>query len=165
MKPLVFIAEDDAMYSQMVQAFVERNGQFTARAFTSGEALLGEMHEQLEIVILDHNLNDLDPGSMNGIDVLKRLRAAYRHIPVVVLSGQHLMNTAVDLISSGACDYINKNDHNAFQKLDATLKDIPRIRQNKSDFRKLRNDMRSAKKRLVIAATFITAIFILAQLI
>jgi len=165
MEPLVFIAEDDAMYSHMVHTFIERNGIFKARAFTTGEALLDKMNEQPRIVILDHNLNDKNPECMNGIDVLQHLNTEYPHTPVVVLSGQDEMRMAVDLISSGACDYINKNDQNAFEQLDRTLRDILHISRSKTEFQELKNDMRSAKKRLVIAATFIVAVFAIANLL
>ena len=164
-KPTVFIAEDDEMFAQMIAVFVERNNDFEAVTFQTGEALMERIDENPDIVILDHNLNDLDPRMMNGIDVLQKLNKEKPTIPVVVFSGQEQIDTAVDLISSGACDYINKHDPSAFELLDSTLQDILKVKAEKSEFAELELDMKDAKKRLMVVAALVIGMVVLVNLI
>lgn len=164
-KPTVFIAEDDEMFAQMIAVFVERNSEFEAVTFQTGEALMECIDENPDIVILDHNLNDLDPRMMNGIDVLQKLNSDRPTIPVVVFSGQEQIDTAVDLISSGACDYINKHDPSAFELLDSTLQDILNVKAEKSEFAELKDDIQDAKKRLMVVAALVVGMVVMVNLI
>jgi DNA-binding NtrC family response regulator len=61
-------------------------------------------------VLLDYSL----PGR-NGVEVLKRIRAAYPHLPVVMLTGQGNEAVAVQSMREGAQDYITKADRRTVQ--------------------------------------------------
>ncbi|MFT4524268.1 MAG: two-component system response regulator AtoC [Granulosicoccus sp.] len=164
-KPTVFIAEDDEMFAQIIAVFVERNNEFNVETFQTGEALLERIHENPDIVILDHNLNDLDSRMMNGIDVLQKINTEKPTIPVVVFSGQEQVDTAVGLISSGACDYINKHDPSAFELLDTTLQDILYVKAEKSEFAELNDDIQDAKKRLMVVAALVIGMVVVVNLL
>lgn len=164
-KPTVFIAEDDEMFAQMVTVFVERNNMFNVEKFNTGEALMEAIDQEPDIVILDHNLNDMDPRMMNGIDVLGRLNSETPSIPVVVLSGQEQVDTAVDLITKGACDYINKNDETAFEQLDNTLMEVIKVKKEKTEFAEIQSDIKSAKKRLMVVVAVVVCVVAIVKLI
>ena len=164
-KPTVFIAEDDEMFAQMVTVFVERNNRFYVEKFSTGESLMEAIDQEPDIVILDHNLNDMDPRMMNGIDVLGKLNREKPNIPVVVLSGQEQVETAVDLISSGACDYINKNDAAAFEQLDTTLNDVLKVKKEKVEFAEINHDIEAAKRRLLVVVAVIACVVALVKLV
>jgi len=55
-------------------------------------------------ILLDYSL----PGR-NGIEILKRIRASYPFIPVVMLTGQGNENVAVAAMQEGAQNYISKS--------------------------------------------------------
>ena len=102
---------------------------------------------------------------MNGIDVLQKLNTDRPTIPVVVFSGQEQIDTAVDLISSGACDYINKHNPAAFELLDSTLQDILNVKAEKSEFAELSDDIQDAKKRLMVVAALVIGMVVMVNLI
>jgi len=77
-------------------------------------------------VLLDYSL----PGH-NGIEILKRIRVKYPHLPIIMLTGQGNETVAVQSMKEGAQDYIVKSaitpealeriirvaiEHNAMQK-------------------------------------------------
>ncbi|MDZ4868252.1 MAG: response regulator [Alphaproteobacteria bacterium] len=69
-----------------------------------GEAGLGRIAKEApDCVLLDYSL----PGR-NGVEVLKRLRAAHPFVPVVMLTGQGNETIAVAAIQAGAQNYLSK---------------------------------------------------------
>ena len=58
-----------------------------------------------DIITLDYSLPD-----MTGMDVLTKITDFNPELPVVIISGQENINTAVELLKHGARDYIMKND-------------------------------------------------------
>ena len=58
----------------------------------------------IDCVLLDYSL----PG-INGLDILKKIRADHPLIPVILLTGQGNESIAVEAIKHGAYDYITKS--------------------------------------------------------
>ena len=76
-----------------------------------GLAILDE--RRIDLVITDVRL----PG-MGGIELLKRIQARDRRIPVIVISWVNTVDTAVEAMRCGAFDYVTK----PFEKLDLTAR-------------------------------------------
>jgi DNA-binding NtrC family response regulator len=76
-----------------------------------GLAVLDE--RRIDLVITDVRL----PG-MSGIELLKRIQARDRRIPVIVISWVNTVDTAVEAMRCGAFDYVTK----PFEKLDLTAR-------------------------------------------
>jgi DNA-binding NtrC family response regulator len=76
-----------------------------------GLAILDE--RRIDLVITDIRL----PG-MSGIELLKRIQARDRRIPVIVISWVNTVDTAVEAMRCGAFDYVTK----PFEKLDLTAR-------------------------------------------
>jgi len=70
-------------------------------------AILDE--RRIDLVITDHRL----PG-MSGIELLRRIQARDRRIPVIIISWVNTVDTAVEAMRCGAFDYVTK----PFEKLD-----------------------------------------------
>jgi two-component system nitrogen regulation response regulator NtrX len=79
----------------------EGYGTFTAESAERGLALLAE--ESPDLVLLDVWM----PG-MDGLAALEKLRAEGRDVPVLVMSGQATIDTAVRATRLGAFDYLEK---------------------------------------------------------
>lgn len=104
----------------------------TANSVMEGLELLEEYHRAVDAIILDL----LFPaGQMQGEEGLKKIKALYPHIPVVVLtdndSAEHLA-TAVRCIRSGAFDYVGKstlNPAHLFHILDNAMQQAALLRK------------------------------------
>lgn len=139
----IFVIEDDPVYTKFLQYVLGLNPDFEVTCFSTGKEFLQQLHRRPAIVTLDYALPDV-PGET----VLRQIREFDPDIPVIVVSAQERIRTAVELLKAGAFDYISKDDdakdrilnsiQNALQK-STLLREIGRLRQEigkKYDFEK-----------------------------
>jgi DNA-binding response OmpR family regulator len=102
-RPVVVLADDDGAITSNLAPFLDRAG-FTVHIASDGEAAL-ELVERLDPdgCILDV----LMPGP-DGREVLRRLRAAGRWLPVVLLTQVGESGERAIALDEGADDYLNK---------------------------------------------------------
>jgi two-component system OmpR family response regulator len=99
----ILIVEDDAALAQGVARLLEGEG-FAVDVMDNGErALLAAGREKFDLAILDVGLPGLD-----GFEVLRRLRAAGRKLPVMVLTARDAVGDRVHGLDLGADDYMAK---------------------------------------------------------
>jgi len=129
----IFVVEDDPVYLKLVQYVTELNPDHVVRTFTNGKDCIDHLHENPALVTLDYSLPD-----MTGEEVLKAIKAYNPEIPVIVVSSQESINTAVELLKHGAYDYITKdnetrerllNSINNAKKHDALTKEVSHLRE------------------------------------
>lgn len=101
----IFIVDDDKWYGEIIKYHLALNPEWEVQLFGSGSEVLEHLHEEPSVVTLDYSM-----PNMSGMQVLKKIKAINNSIPVVIISGQDDIETAVDLIQKGAYDYIVKND-------------------------------------------------------
>ena len=100
----VFAVEDDPIFSRMLRYLLELDPENEVRIFNKGSEMLNFLHEKPSLVTIDYSLPDT-----NGADLLKKIKAENPDIPVIVISGQEDITTAVQLLKLGAFDYICKD--------------------------------------------------------
>ncbi len=111
---LLYIIEDNFIYSYVLEEILKEYGNFKITSFTSGEKCIEELNNDPALIILDYNL---DKG-MNGLDTFKVIHSRKPAIPVIVLSSQTNVQVAADLLKLGVFDYIEKkNKEKAMKKL------------------------------------------------
>jgi diguanylate cyclase (GGDEF)-like protein len=71
---------------------------------------LGDAMEQVKRGLADLVLLDLSLPDSDGVEGVRRLRAAAPEVPVVVLSGLNDRQVALDAVQAGAQYYLNKDD-------------------------------------------------------
>src|SRR5437899_803365 len=71
-------------------------------------ASVGEAFESLARSPVDLVLTDLKMPGADGLDLVGRMRASYPELPIVVLTGQGTIASAVACIKAGASDYVLK---------------------------------------------------------
>jgi DNA-binding NtrC family response regulator len=103
-KAKVFVVEDDLMYAKMLRHKLSMDPEFEVTVFNDGASFLKQLRENPSVVTLDHSLPDI-----SGLELLKKIRKEYPMINVVVLSAQEDVGTAVEMLRSGAYDYIIKD--------------------------------------------------------
>jgi DNA-binding response OmpR family regulator len=101
--PLVLLVDDDAAIRRAVGAGLELEG-FRVVPASGGRAALAAV-EAVEpaVILLDLAMPDLD-----GLEVLRRLRADGNDVPVCVLSARDDVDDRVRGLQAGADDYVVK---------------------------------------------------------
>lgn len=100
----IFIVEDDLIYAKILAYHLSLNPEYETEIFRDGHSLLKNLYKNPSIISLDYNLPD-----MSGMEILKRIREFNSEIPVIIVSGQQDVLTAVELLKKGAYDYIIKD--------------------------------------------------------
>jgi two-component system OmpR family response regulator len=99
----ILVAEDDAETAEFISLGLDALGQQTVRAATGEDALCLAMTEQFNVIVLDRMLPGLD-----GVGVLRRLRAAKIRTPVLLLTALGRIEDRVEGLEAGADDYLVK---------------------------------------------------------
>jgi len=93
----IFIVEDDPLYGEMLKYHLSLNPDNEVYKFDTGLECLKNLHLAPSLISLDFSLPDI-----SGFDVIKKVKAFNSDIPVVVVSGQEDVATAVRLLKDGA---------------------------------------------------------------
>lgn len=99
----VLLIEDDKAMSQNIALILKKEGMVVDVSALGEDGLeVGKLYDY-DIVILDLKLPDMD-----GLDVLKHLRASNINTPVLILSGLNSPDKKVSGLCCGADDYLTK---------------------------------------------------------
>ena len=98
----ILIIDDDIHIGNMLEEALSGEGYAVTRAYSGTEALLLLEKEQPDLVLLDRML----PG-LSGEEILPRIKG----IPVIVVSAKGDVEDKVELLVSGAVDYVTKPFH------------------------------------------------------
>ncbi len=137
-KSKIFVVEDDIMYSKILSHKLSMDPEFEVSVFNDGESFLKKLHLKPDVVTLDHSLPDI-----TGLELLKKIKKEHPNIQVVVLSAQENVATAIELLQSGAYDYILK-DAKSMDKIWHTVHQANEKRELKEEVEFLTNEI-SAK--------------------
>jgi DNA-binding response OmpR family regulator len=115
----VLLVEDNRrLVDSLIQGLGEEQIAATA-ALRGADALAEIARGDVDAVVLDLGLPDLD-----GIEVLRRIRASGVHVPVLVLTARDAIESRTDALDAGADDYLVKPF--AFAELLARLRALVR---------------------------------------
>jgi len=95
--------DDDATILAVVAEFLEGNGLATVRASSGAQALTRLAEGGLSAAVIDLGL----PG-MDGIELSRRIRLASPELPLIILTGQGTLDTAIEGIRHGVFDFFEK---------------------------------------------------------
>lgn len=98
----ILIIEDDADINNLIFESLTKNGYTCLQAFSGTEAILCLERETFSLVIMDLML----PG-ISGEDLFPKLKNL-QNIPVIVVSAKDSLDSKINLLTSGAEDYITK---------------------------------------------------------
>lgn len=136
----IAIVEDDPMFRHAVEYFLKKNPENRVFAFASGEECLEHYHSlDPEILILDYRLNEsFETERMNGLDILRKIKAQKPETEIIFLSGQDSFDVATTAIKDGASEYIVKDDKALAKMLNEVNRMSFFIRARREDLRTLR---------------------------
>ena len=102
----IFIVEDDKWYGELLEYNLGLNPDYVLERYTTGKELLNNLYQRPFAITLDYSLPD-----MTGREVLQKMQATHPGIPVIIISAQEDIKTAVQLLKEGASDYLVKDEN------------------------------------------------------
>lgn len=118
----ILLAEDDAKMAEYIVAGLTENGHSVDHVTDGRDALNYCLYNDCDLAILDRMM----PG-MDGLLVLKALRASKKELPVLFLTAMGQVDDRVEGLSAGGDDYLTKPFH--FSELLARIGAVSRRKQ------------------------------------
>jgi len=99
----VLIIDDEKRFLQTTQKLLEKQG-YTVYTATDGLSGITRLKvKRIDVVILDVKM----PG-MDGVAVLRKIKADFPLVEVVMLTGHSTVESAIEGLQLGAFDYLTK---------------------------------------------------------
>ncbi|MCX6245289.1 MAG: sigma-54 dependent transcriptional regulator [Bacteroidetes bacterium] len=99
----VLIIDDEQHFTEEMQEFLEKTGYTALTANTAKQGLHILKGQEIDLLILDIRL----PG-VNGLDILKEVKALYPALEVIIVSAHGDMESVIRAMRLGALDYLRK---------------------------------------------------------
>ncbi len=103
MSKRLLIIEDDISLNQMLQLHFEDGGFEVTGVGSCSEGLQQLYRQAFDLILLDQQLPD---GT--GLELLQKIRAEEPEQPIIMMTGQHDLELAIQAIQDGAADFIHK---------------------------------------------------------
>jgi DNA-binding NtrC family response regulator len=101
--PRVLAVDDEAVVCESIRRVLTEEGYSVATTRSPREGLDFVRKETFDLVLLDIKMPEMD-----GIDVLREVRAVSPETEVIMVTGYATIQTAVEAIKIGATDYLQK---------------------------------------------------------
>ena len=119
----LFLVDDDALFLKSLEMEFRQNTDYDISTFATGELCLEQLTQNPDVVILDYQLDGIEPGAMNGMDTLDRIKEFNPALEVIMLSSQDKIDVAVNCMHHKAFDYVVKSE-TAFIRLEKAINRI-----------------------------------------
>jgi len=101
-KPLIFVVDDEPESGGLLTYYLEKAG-YEVEQFSNGPDCLKAMDRKPGVICLDMQMPEMD-----GLEVLKRIKAMNSKLGVIMVTSNNVVDTAVQALKLGASDYIIK---------------------------------------------------------
>jgi DNA-binding NtrC family response regulator len=132
----IFVVEDDEWYNRLLVHNLSLNPDYVIESFTNGKDCLNNLDKNPDVVTLDYRLPD-----MQGLEILKSIKAENEEIQVILISEQDEIDVVVELLKYGAYDYIVKS-RDIRERLLNTVQNIRNGVSLKKEIVSLRNEIK-----------------------
>jgi len=100
----IIVIDDDRPILVNLELILQSDGFETVKTFSSGTEGLDFIRSgKGDVVLLDLNLPEIP-----GLEILKTIKKERPLLPVIVITGQNDVSTAVEIMKNGAFDYLAK---------------------------------------------------------
>lgn len=106
----IFVVDDNPVVRRTYQQYLTRLGCERIRMFENGHGCIDALKEGPDLVLIDYVMD-----SINGLEVMKRIKRILPGVFMVMISGQTDLQVAVNAMKYGAFDYIIKGDNEGEQ--------------------------------------------------
>lgn len=130
----VLIIEDEHKIANAIKQGLAQEKYAVDVEYDSDSGLAAALSEDYDMLIIDRML----PGSMEGLDICKRLREQGNHTPILLLTAKGQVRDRVEGLNAGADDYLVKPF--SFEELLARVRALlRRPQENKGNELKVHN--------------------------
>jgi len=116
----VLVVEDEHKIANAIKRGLEQETYAVDVAYNGDDGLASAQTGDYDVIILDRML----PGSIQGLDICRQLRADGIHTPILLLTAKDQVRDRVNGLNAGADDYLVKPF--AFEELLARLRALLR---------------------------------------
>ena len=99
----VAIIDDEQDILDMIEKFLKRGGNFDVTTFINPINGLSSINDSYDVVLLDIMM-----PQMNGLDVLKELRAKYPTMKIIMMTAYSTLDKVLNSHREGAIHYVMK---------------------------------------------------------
>ncbi len=103
MPPNILVMEDEKIVAQGLEMVLTEEGYDVDLAYNGTDALKQMSEKAIDLLIADLRLPDID-----GMDVIKKVKAQKQTTEVIVITGYSSVTSAVDAMKLGVFDYLSK---------------------------------------------------------
>lgn len=157
----VFLVDDDNMFTESLKHAL--NGETTeVSTFPTGEDCLKNVRkEEPEVVVLDYYFNNSSSKTLNGIQVLNKIKHINPATEVIMLSAQDSVAVAIDTLKYGAYDYVAKGQ-SSFIQITHDIRHIYESKERTANFDKENNRL---KRINVLILVIVVTLYILSRVL
>ncbi len=133
----VLIIDDEAFLRTTLGIILQRAGYTVTTASGAQEALQVLLKDHFDLVFLDLKM----PGK-DGLELLPEIRLLDPNLPVLILTANASLDTAIQSMRMGAVGYLMKpiDPEQIINRIEETLKEHRRTRQSRDPSRKETTD-------------------------
>ncbi len=102
-KARILVADDESSIRWVLATALEESGYSVRQAESGTEALAALEKNPPDVAFIDLRMPGLD-----GLEVLRRARAAGVAAPIIIVTAQNTMDNAIEAMKQGAFDYVTK---------------------------------------------------------
>jgi two-component system response regulator HydG len=133
------LVDDDPDFVRLTEMTLRRFGYESHASATVEDALVALAEDDFDVVLADVHLD----GGESGIDLCRRVAERWENLPVVVMTAQSTVETAIAAIRAGAYDFVVKPT--APDALQVALDRAVRHRRVSDEVQRLRRAVRETK--------------------
>ncbi len=99
----ILVIDDDVDTCSLLSRFLTKHGFLVKYAHSGKSALTLLLEDRFHLILCDFRLGDID-----GTEMLVEIKKISPDVPVIIITGYSDIKTAVNVIKSGAYDYVAK---------------------------------------------------------
>jgi len=144
---VIHILDDDLFYATFFKENIEIKLSAKVELFASAEMYFDELSaiDKPDVLILDYHLSEDDKAP----ETFSKFRSYFSNVPVIILSASNDLQKGVDIIKSGAVDYIVKST-DAINQIVCSIMQIQETRVQQVQIEESIDSSRTNVKRIVV---------------
>lgn len=124
---IIFVVEDDEMYSMMLEYKLKKYCDGIIKRFSSGEDCINNMYLNPSLIVLDYQLPNI-----NGLETLKQIKKNNPETAVVTLTNNNDINVKKQLLDAGIDMHFQKSK-DTYDEICKTLNYLLVVVRSKKD--------------------------------